>query len=203
MNARIRFATLAVAFGVLASACGAGSADLADTPPTVDQTELATDELADVATPQSIVDEPERGPVGGAVDPSLPWLSASEDGVFVAGLTSQTIEDRTGLAPGVIVIEDNPNTPGPTLSFGPGEVGRGAFIVQLNTSTVTFDDIVATQPGATFEDVAGYDLLVVSGLAAFIDFPEGPVQVQSLAFSHENSGLELARLIAESRAAIS
>lgn len=73
-------------------------------------------------------------------------------------------------------------------------------MVQLNTSTLTFEDIVASQPSATFENVAGFDVLVVGGLAAFIDFPEGPVQVQSLAFSNESSGLELARLIAESRA---
>lgn len=166
MNTRTCFATIAIAFAVAASACGAGTNELADTPPTVDQTGTETVEVADVAAPQLVVDAqadatveeqikptpnaadedvtepvdsgespaslvviqeptevesqpiveaPATGPVGGALDPSIPWLSASEDGVFVAGLTSQAIEDGTGLAPGVIVVEDNPNAPGPTL----------------------------------------------------------------------------------------
>ena len=148
MNIRIRFATIAVAFAVAASACGAVATELADTPPTVDQTGTETVELADVGAPQlvaegqasttvegqvnptpdsadaaiaadedvtepidlgespaslvviqepapvesqPIAEEPETGPVGGALDPSIPWLSASEDGVFVEGLTSQAI----------------------------------------------------------------------------------------------------------------
>lgn len=158
---------------------------------TVEQT--ATTE-ATTSTPSPTQQEETATSDAGPINPDLPWFAADSENVFVQGLSSEQIEASTGLTVGDVVVETGENLVGPTISFADGEV-----LVQLDATTFTFDDVVASNPQASLEKMGDYEVAVLGGLGAVIDFPEGPVTVSSFVFSEPNSGVDLARLIAETR----
>ncbi len=155
-----------------------------DTATTVDSDEAEGEAAGESAEAQPFLDD------------TIPWLSADADGVFVEGLTAARIQADTGFDVGEITIETGENLEGPTISFADGDA-----LVQLVRTTITFDDMVASQPEAEIEVVGDFDVLVIGGLGAIIDFPEGPVTVSSFDFSQPTSGVDLARLIALARSA--